>query len=114
MLRTLALLRSHLNTSVRTKRSERLLAGIVFQAADQNADPSNRLFEYGLGDPCKLGGVVNVDDGRTMLGGSPTAELAVNNLEDLETEKDPVIDVGSEHKVQLCFDGELLDFGWAK
>src|SRR5216683_7889810 len=70
--------------------------------------------EYGLGDPGELGGVVNVDDGRTILGGSPTAQLAVNNLEDLETEKDPVIDVGSEHKVQLCFDGVLLDFGGAK
>ena len=57
---------------------------------------------------------MNVDDRCTMLGGRPTAQLAVNNLEDLETEKDPVIDVGSEHKVQLRFDGELLDFGWAK
>ena len=57
---------------------------------------------------------MNVDDRRTMLGGSPAAQLAVNNLKDLESEKDPVIDVGSEHEVQLRFDGELLDFGWAK
>ena len=57
---------------------------------------------------------MNVDDRRTMLGGSPAAQLAVNNLEDLEPEKDPVIDVGSEHQVQLRLDGELLDFGWAK
>src|SRR5260370_16556409 len=90
-----------LNSSVRTECSQRLLAGIVFQAADENADPSNRPLEYGLGDPGELGGVVNVDDGRTILGGSPTAQLAVNNLKDLETEKDPFITVNPEPKVHL-------------
>ena len=53
---------------------------------------------------------MNVDDRRTMLGGSPAAQLAVNNLKNLEPEKDPVIDTGAEVKVQLGLDGELLDF----
>jgi len=98
----------------RTGFSERLHEGIVPQAAHQNVDLSDRPVQDGFSNPGNLGGVVNVDDSRKMLGGRPAAQLFIDNLQDLKTEKDPVIDVSPQDVVQFGFDGELLDLRWSE
>jgi hypothetical protein len=88
----------------------RLLATVVFQPAQQDVYPPDRAVEYGLSNPGDSAGIPNVDNGCPMLRGSPGAQFSVNDLQNLEAGKNPVICLGPKDKIEFRFDRQLRDF----
>src|ERR1700686_1303182 len=89
----------------------RLLATLVFQSAQQDADPLDGAVEHGLRNPGDHAGIPNVDNGCLMLRGSPCAQFSVNDLQDLEAGKNPVIGLWPKDEIEFCFNRQLADFG---
>ena len=87
----------------------RLPATVVFHSAQQNAYPLDRAVEHGLGNPGDRAGIPDVDNGGAMLRGSPRAKFSLNDLQDLEAGKNPVVGLRPKDKIEFRFDRQLRD-----
>src|SRR6266850_265400 len=97
-------------TAAANWHSHRLFAAVMAQAAHENRDLANGPLEHALRDPRDLCAVLDIDDRGAMFRRRPRAQLVADNLNDFETEKQPVVDVGTEQAVEFRFNCELLDF----